>query len=148
MSVIVRDSPRLAFHTDLREVAAALGGVHREYLWFLSDIEAFPLRGGSLPPEFEPDPTGETHDQWVTGDRLDEIANSHTLQVVWGVFSAFPRDTSLAGELVEPRPTAEPWDRRTRHPDAEIEIVAFDSTFTAIAARDNRVERAFQRYFA
>lgn len=148
MSVIVRDSPRLAFHTDLRAVVAALGGAHRDYLWFLSDIEAYPLRGGSLPVEFEPDPAGGTHDQWVTGDRLDEIANSHTLQVIWGVFSAFPREASFAGGLVEPRPTAEPWDRRTRHPDAEIEIVAFDSTFTAIAARDPKVEETFQRYFA
>ena len=148
MSVIVRDSPRLTFHTDLREVVAALDGVHRDYLWFVSDIEAHRLGDVPFPVELEHDADGYTNDQWVTGERLDEIANSYRLQVVWGVFSAFPRDAPFAEGVVEPRPTAAPWDRRTRHPDAEIEIVAFDSTFTAIAARDPKVEEAFRRYFA
>ena len=148
MSVIVRDSPRLTFHTDLREVVAALDGVHRDYLWFLSDIEAHRLGDGPLPVELQSAAGGYTNDQWVIGDRLDEIANSYSLQVVWGVFSAFPPDAPFAGGVVEPRPTAEPWDRRTQHPDAEIEIVAFDSTFTAIAARDPNVEEAFRRYFS
>jgi hypothetical protein len=148
VTVIVRDSPRLTFHTDLREVVAALDGVHRDHLWFLSDIEAAPLGDAPLPVEFEWDAAvGGTHDHWVTGERFDEIARRHRLQLIWGVLSGFPRDTPLAGNDLEPRPTAEPWDQRTRHPDAEIELVAFDSTFTAITAREPQVEEAFRRYF-
>jgi hypothetical protein len=148
MTLIVRESPRMRFHSDLREVVAALDGVHRDYLWFLSAVDAHRLGDGPFPVEFEHNGEGDTNDQWVTGDRLEEIANSYSLQVVWGVFSAFPRDAPFAGGVVEPRPTAQPWDRRTRHPDAQIEIVAFDSTFTAITARDTEVEAAFGRYFS
>lgn len=151
MTLVVRESPRMRFHTDLREVVSALDGVHLGYRWFLSDIEAGPIGVvASLPLELQYDSAGEAQDCWLTGTRLDEIANQYDFQLIWGVLSAVHPEAVPEGKNLEPRPIADghPPTGTIQHPDAQIEIVAFDSTFTAITARDTEVEAAFGRYFS
>lgn len=151
MTLVVTESPRMRFQTDLREVVAALDGIHLAYLWFLSDIEVNCIGvDPSLPLELQLDAAGETADCWISGQRLDEMASQHDIQLIWGVLSAFHPESVPERTGPEPRPIAEGHSPtgETQHPDAQIEIIAFDSTFTAITARDREVEAAFGRHFS
>jgi hypothetical protein len=136
---------------DLREVVAALDGAHLAYRWFLSDIEANRIGvEASLPVELQLDAAGDTADCWLSGARLDVIANHYDFQLIWRVLSAFHPEAVPERTNPEPRPIAEGHSPTgmIQHPDAQIEIIAFDSTFTAISARDTEVEAAFGRYFS
>jgi hypothetical protein len=154
--IIVRESPRMRFQTDLREVVLTLDGAHLGYRWFLSNFQANQLGvdqiGVEAPPpvELQYGTAGDTHDCWLSGARLDEIANQYDFQLIWGVLSALHPDAIPEGKNLEPRPNAYGHlpTGTIQHPDAQIEIIAFDSTFTAITARDTEVEPAFGRYFS
>jgi hypothetical protein len=148
VAVAVYQSEKMRFHTDLRVTFEALGNCQTNYRWLLTGFEVNPLADG-LPPELLPVEDGRGVrwiDQWMSGERLDEVLREYDFQLIWGVLSGFDRthsESSLPAEL----PEAEGYTGSVRLSDAMIEIVAFDSTFTAVAARDPQLEKSFGAFF-
>ena len=149
MAVAVYRSEKLRFHTDLRVTFEALGNCQTNYRWLLTDLEANPLADG-LPRELLPVEDGRLGnrwvDQWMSGERLDAIVREYDFQLIWGVLSGFDR-THTESSLPAGLPEAEGYTGSVRLSDALIEIVAFDSTFTAVAARDPHLEKSFGAFF-
>jgi hypothetical protein len=148
VAVAVYQSEKMRFHTDLRVTFEALGNCQRNYRWLLTGFEVNPLADG-LPPELLPVEDGpgvRWIDQWMSGERLDQILGEYDFQLIWGVLSGFDR-THSESSLPTERPQGEGYTGSVRLSDALIEIVAFDSTFTAVAARDPQLEKSFGAFF-
>ena len=150
MATLLRESPAMPFHTDVRAVFAALGDLPRRRDWLLTDLDCFAVDGLPLPARLL---RGDA--AVVPGAALDDFLTRHEVQFLWGVLSAFP-----PGSV--PDPAALPDDRRPyadgnpalwegepaiQHPRAELELVCWDSTFTLLIARDPAVEAAFRDAF-
>jgi hypothetical protein len=138
-------SARMPFHTDLRKVFEALGWCETQFRWLLSSVDAWPGVSG-LPDELLP--KDDAISIWVSGSRLHEIVTSYDFQLVWGVLLGFDLNHSLDEEMELTRsPTPLDFRGAIQHPAAALAIVAFDSTWTAVAARDRELEQAFASYF-
>src|SRR3954447_6457517 len=93
VAVAIYRSDEMPFHTDLRVTFEALGNCQTNYRWLLSGLEVNALAAG-LPPELLPVEDGHGIrwiDQWMSGERLDEILREYDFQLIWGVLSAFDR---------------------------------------------------------
>jgi hypothetical protein len=133
----------MPYHTHLREVFRALGDCETRVRWLLSGMWA--IGNPTLPGER----LDEAPDVWVSGERLQEIVEGFRFQLVWGSLSGFPPDHELnESEELANAPSPLQFRGAIQYPNAEIEIVAFDSSFTAVVARDSELEQAFKAHFA
>lgn len=125
MNLILENSTRIPWFTDVGATFSAMGVDPRAYDWYVSDVETgapFPvLNKGNL---------------WVTGEDLAKALLGEPTQFMWGVFSAFPPGVRVA---VEKAPSADGnpafWrspDVRPQLPGACFEVVCWDSSATLL----------------
>lgn len=88
-----------------------------------------------------------------SGLELQRILDTHQLQFVWGVLSGFRPGRIPDVSALDPYPIAEElstlWsaNAKVQRPDAEIEIVCFDSSFTSLRTCRPELGNRFARYF-
>jgi len=126
------------YFTYMGPVLAPIEEYIRQYNWLITDCDIY----------WRPDErVGNPGYDWLSGDVLLEIVQQYDIQFVWGVFSAIPKDVPLervlpgdaSGSLpyADCNPNLWTIPFSIQHPLAEIEIVAFDSSFTLIKAKNN-----------
>jgi hypothetical protein len=147
MPLLLEDSDSMPFHTDLVEVFRALGGAQRDFDWLITNLECIPLGGHDLPVPLR------SEDVVLSGADLTRLVESTPLQFLWAVLSGFAPGTAPPAETVEPYPFADGngalWKPgvHIQHPDAQVEIVCWDSGATLFFARDTMLEERFKSYF-
>lgn len=155
-NLVVRTSPALTYHTDVRAIIRALGEVVCDYEWFITDLECLAIGHRELPAALHPE-----NGTWmrsdtairVSGTELRALVEEAELQFVWGVMSAFRPDRAPRTDSLDPYPIADglesTWsaDAQVQHPDAEFEIVCSDSSFTSLRTRNAEIGRRFAQAF-
>jgi len=113
----------------------------RSLNWRLTYVET----GGSLTKEYS---FGDCLEEWISGDDLwDEIMKYPDIQWWWGLLQGFSKEYSSEHSkkygLVDIKMDEEIWKNPVsmRHPDASIEIEAFDSSLSIVIAKDEDVLR-------
>jgi len=155
-NLILQSSPRMAYHTDVQAIFRALAGAQFEYEWIVTDFECIALGHSRLPEALHA--TGNEHRpanraERFTGLELQRIVDQHHIQFVWGVLSGFPPDRVPDLSTLTPYPIADGlstlWsaDATIQHPDAEVEIVRTDSSFTSFRTRRQELGDRFASYF-
>lgn len=125
------------YYTDMLKVIKAIGGKNLDYNWLITEIET------STGDYFEDDYIILTNEELL--DKLE----SKKIQWIWGTFSAIPKKYKQEEILKYNLPGVENIDKKEikpQHPLAEIEIIAYDSTFVQIIAKDEIAEK-FKRMY-
>lgn len=112
----------------------------KQYNWLIADYECYPSEKSTADRL-----NGEWC--WLSGTEFSEIVEED-FQWIWGCIFAFPQNISLEEVLAYELPTADGnskmWKKplSMQHPLSEIEVIAWDSTFTvAIDRKGVFVER-------
>ena len=118
------------YYTDILKVVNAIGGRNLDYNWLITEIETS---------------TGDYfNDEYVivsNDELLDDLENKE-IQWIWGTFSAIPKKYKQEEILKYNLPGVENIDKKEikiQHPLAEIEIIAYDSTFVKHIAKDKTI---------
>ena len=142
MNLILEDSPQVPYFTDVAACLAALGVHAQDFDWFVSNIEA----NGPLPETLR-----TSHGAWLSGEAL-ALMLTPGLQVIWGVFSAFP--VGQRPVIAEP-PCADGnpdfWnvpDMHVQAPGAGFELVCWDSSATLLIGLSAEQAARFMRTYA
>lgn len=120
------------YYTDMLKVVKAIGGKNLDYNWLITEIET------STGDYFE--------DEYIilTNEELLDKLESKKIQWIWGTFSAIPKKYKQEEILKYNLPGVENIDKKEikpQHPLAEIEIIAYDSTFVQIIAKEEIAKR-------
>lgn len=125
------------YYTDMLKVIHAIGGRTLDYNWLITEIET------STGDYFKDDYIILTNEELL--DKLE----SKKIQWIWGTFSAIPKKYKQEEILKYNLPGVENIDKKEikpQHPLAEIEIIAYDSTFVQIIAKEEIAKRFKKMY--
>lgn len=143
MNLILENIPDIPFYTDMNALFDVLGwACCREHDWLISDVEGFVCHNAH---DVLPNPL------WITGSALEKLLrdNPHQ-QFIWAVFSAFKPNTLIDNTIIPFADSDHFWQDtplKPQHPQAEFEIVAFDSSLTLlIGLPDKWATNVIQRY--
>ena len=126
------------YYTDILKVVNAIGGRNLEYNWLITEIETS---------------TGDYfNDEYVivSNDELLDNLENKEIQWIWGTFSAIPKKYKQEEILKYNLPGVENIDKKEikiQHPLAEIEIIAYDSTFVQLIAKDKTIAEKFKKLY-
>lgn len=126
------------YYTDVLKVVNAIGGRSLNYNWLITEIETS---------------TGDYfYEEYVilSNDELLDNLENKEIQWIWGTFSAIPKKYKQEEILKYNLPGVENIDKKEikiQHPLAEIEIIAYDSTFVQLIAKDKTIAEKFKKLY-
>jgi hypothetical protein len=126
------------YYTDILKVVNAIGGRSLNYNWLITEIETS---------------TGDYfNDEYVivSNDELLDKLEKKKIQWIWATFSAIPKKYKQEEILKYNLPGVENIDKKEikiQHPLAEIEIIAYDSTFVQLIAKDKTIAEKFKKLY-
>lgn len=126
------------YYTDILKVVNAIGGRSLNYNWLITEMETS---------------TGDYfYEEYVilSNDELLDNLENKKIQWIWGTFSAIPKKYKQEEILKYNLPGVENIDKKEikiQHPLAEIEIIAYDSTFVQLIAKDKTIAEKFKKIY-
>lgn len=126
------------YYTDILKVVNAIGGRNLDYNWLITEIEVS---------------TGDYfYEEYVilSNDELLDNLENKKIQWIWGTFSAIPKKYRQEEILKYNLPGVENIDKKEikiQHPLAEIEIIAYDSTFVQLIAKDKTIAEKLKKLY-
>lgn len=126
------------YYTDILKVVNAIGGRSLNYNWLITEIETS---------------TGDYfYEEYVilSNDELLDNLENKEIQWIWGTFSAIPKKYKQEEILKYNLPGVENIDKKEikiQHPLAEIEIIAYDSTFVQLIAKNKTIAEKFKKVY-
>ena len=126
------------YYTDILKVVNAIGGRSLNYNWLITEIETS---------------TGDYfYEEYVilSNDELLDNLENKEIQWIWGTFSAIPKKYKQEEILKYNLPGVENIDKKEikiEHPLAEIEIIAYDSTFVQLIAKNKTIAEKFKKVY-
>jgi hypothetical protein len=90
------------------------------------------------------------HDYFVLNkEQFEKLYQSNT-QIIWGIISAIPKNVELNSNLIS-NLSAEDLNAWKSNefliPESYVEIVAFDSGYTIVKFKDEKLSNKFKEYF-
>lgn len=126
------------YYTDILKVVNAIGGRSLNYNWLITEIET--STGDYFYEEYV----------IVSNDELLDNLENKEIQWIWGTFFAIPKKYKQEEILKYNLPGVENIDKKEikiQHPLAEIEIIAYDSTFVQLIAKDKTIAEKFKKLY-
>ena len=132
-------------HTCLASLFKAIDNQQLHYNWLITDYE------GCAEDEQICDKLEQEY-CWLTGEELTEIIEKEDFQWIWGILLGFRKEIALSKILESPLPDIEKatfWKNPVsiQHELADIEIIAFDSTYTVFKSKSKELYEGFRRYY-
>lgn len=138
------------YYTMLKQVLCDLELINKDYLWLISDIEAYPRK------EKYQDIVQEDYLLMSTRE-LVEMLDYDDFQWVWAVFSAIPPNYKAEDILKFELPHIQGLEDeehnlfegvpKTQHPYAEFEICAFDSSYMFMTTDKEELISLFKKRY-
>lgn len=141
MNWILRSTKKIKFHTNLNEVLKPIWDDLTEYDWILTDLDF--ITNDEIPVNFD-------QDYFILNKEQFKLLYLSDTQIIWGIISAVPKNSALDLNLIS-NLSAE--DEKAWISDqfiiaeSVIEIVAFDSGYTIIKFKAEKLSNAFKDYF-
>jgi len=144
MNWIISKTSKFNFHTDLKQVLAPLREDIHQFSWLVSDLE---LNTDQL----EKLPVNHQQAYFLLSSEKMELMLEINPQVIWGVFSAMDSKISPTihpDQLPYVNGNPHIWENGKLQTEAsQIEILAFDSTYTIVKFADKALSAKFKSYF-
>lgn len=132
-------------YTFMLEIIEAIGGKNLNYNWLITNIEAYPQN-----EKYNELVCGKEY-LFISNNELLDMLSKEDFQWIWGVFSAIPKEYQEKEVVKKCIPYADGnekiCDPIIQHPFADIEIVAFDSSYVFIVAKDEKIVNKFKRFY-
>lgn len=145
MNWLLRKSDKFTYHTNLNAVLAPILEDLASLNWLISDLDYMYWEEGIPPVNLEDDYFVLSPEQFT---QLVEAK----MQFVWGVLLGIPADCSVSintDDLPDVDINLAVWKNgNLQHPDAIIEVVCFDSSYTIVKFKDEALSAKFKAYFA
>ena len=133
------------YFTNLKEVFDVLGCSAIKYNWLLSDYDCniYPSAKIQMNERYV----------WLTGSEFVDILENHDIQFIWGVATAYAKETKFEDILRYPYPFADGneafWkpEITMQNPLAELEIISWDSTFLIVIAKSEEFVARFEKKY-
>ena len=144
MNWIIKNRSKLKFHTNLDVLLKPIEDDIQRFNWLINDLEINSSELGSLPINHDKD--------WfyISSKQMEELRISDT-QIVWGAFSAIDNKSNFQiNEDILPyaEGVSEIWKNgNLQVNESEIEIIAWDSSFTIVKFTDEYLSSKFKDYF-
>ena len=145
MNWIISKTKKLSCHTYLAELLKPIDDEIENYNWIISDFE---YNGTGSYVEL---PINYDHDYFILSPQQFKSLVDINVQIYWGVILGVPLYKTI--EVDENNlPFAEGNDLiwkngNIQHPDAEIEVICYDSSCTIIKFRHKALSDKFKNYF-
>lgn len=142
MNWIIRNTNKIEFHTNLKEILKPISTDLDNYNWLLCDLDF--ISDKKLPINFD-------EDYFILNNEdFQRIVDSQT-QIIWGVISAVPKNIDLKIDK-DNLPFVEGNDLVWKNSNlqvnnSEIEIIAFDSSYTIAKFKNQSLSEKFRKYF-
>lgn len=143
MNWIIGKSEKIQFHTYLDEIIAPIRDDVRDFNWIIADVE-FASWNEGLPVNMD--------DEYfiLSPDKFKELLDAH-VQFWWGVILGVSKAFDIVLDETK-LPFAEGngsiWKNgNIQYPDAEIEIVCVDSSYTIVKVKSELLSKKFHDYF-
>jgi hypothetical protein len=149
METLLEGRSRMPFYTDLRMVFRAIEGRQQDFNWLITNLD---FLGHNVDYD-RPPPFSDDLVHWMSGETLTRIVDDYDMQFVWAVLSGFPPAIELDPQSLEVEPFANGnrslWSAnpQIQHPQAEIEVVCWDSSATLLLCHDRSIGDGFRRFF-
>lgn len=147
MNWIIRKTLKLSCHTYLNELLVPILEDLERFNWLITDLEyntSGLFEGQKLPINHEDDYF------LLSENELHQLLDAR-VQIYWAVILGIPSFTKpLVDEQNLPFAEGNPliWKNgNIQHPNAEIEIVCYDSGYTIVKFRDLYLSEKFKSYF-
>ena len=144
MNWIIRNTSKLKYHTNLDILLEPIKEDIGRFKWLVADLEI-------NTSELEQLPINHSKDWFlISSDEMEKIRKTDA-QIVWGAFSAIDRDVDIiVTEDILPfaEGVEEIWENgnlQVKH--SEIEIIAWDSSYTIVKFTDEKLSKKFREYF-
>jgi hypothetical protein len=144
MNWVIYKSQQMQFHTYLNEVLASILDDIKEYNWLIADVEFHSDFEGKLPINME-------KDYFILSSAQFDILLKAEVQIWWGTVLGIPKIVEIKLDennlpFVEGNNLI--WENGIfQHPDAEIEIDCFDSSFTIVKFKNEALSNKFHQNF-
>lgn len=141
MNWIIRNTKKIKFHTNLNEVLKPIWDDLTEYDWILTDLDF--ITHNEIPINFD-------HDYFILNQEQFKLLYQSDTQIIWGIISVVPKNYELNTNLISYLSSE---DKRVWIPDqflipeSIIEIAAFDSGYTIIKFKEEKLSYKFKNYF-
>ncbi|AZA51586.1 hypothetical protein [Chryseobacterium sp. G0201] len=141
MNWIIRSTKIVKLHTNLYEVIKPIWEGLSDYDWVLTDLDF--MSDDEIPINFD-------RDYFVLNNEEFETLYQSRTQIIWGIISAVPTNTQLDLNLIS-NLSAE--DEKAWKPneflieESFLEIVAYDSGYTIVKFKDEKLSNQFKEYF-
>ncbi|WP_448702486.1 hypothetical protein ACFGVR_09050 [Mucilaginibacter sp. AW1-3] len=142
MNWVIRYSDKIKFHTHLHEVLAPLREEIKDYNWIITDVETGPYPEGFLINR-------EDECFILSPAQFDQVLNAD-VQFYWGMILGVPKVFDIVVDnanlpFVEGRLI---WKNgNIQYPEAELEIVCFDSSYTIVKFANEELSKKFHDHF-
>jgi len=144
MNWIIKNRSKLGFHTNLEVLLKPIEEDIERFNWLINDLEINSSEINSLPINHEK--------EWfyISSTQMEEIRISDT-QIVWGAFSVIDKkvDLQITEEILPyAEGVAQIWNNgNLQVNESEIEIIAWDSSFTIVKFTNEKLSNIFREYF-
>ena len=139
------------YYTFLKQILLDLDLVDKDYLWLISDIEAYPRKR-----EYKQLLTNNIYLLLNTKELLDMLEDDD-FQWIWAVFSAIPSSYQKEEILKLDLPYVENLEKgkynphidepKLQHPYAEFELYAVDSSYMFIISDNEELISKFKKSY-
>lgn len=134
----------MKYYTDMSVILNPIKGYLQDYNFLITDIEC----------NYYPDKRINYQEDYlfISPSELLDIVDTNEIQFIWGVFSAIPKYIPLDEILKYELPYSEGLHSLNeivvmQHPFAEIEIVAFDSSYLDVISIHEDIIQTIQKEF-
>lgn len=141
MNWVIKNSKKIKYQTNLEEILKPIWNDLLNYSWIITDVDF--INNSQIPLNFENDFF------FLDRNEFEKIMKSDT-QIIWGIISAVNNNTKIDAEkLLEiSSEKSEVWKENTfLIPESILEIVAYDSTYTILKFKEEKLSKKFKNYF-
>ena len=138
------------YYTMLKQILYDLDLVSKNYLWLISDVEAYPTK-------IEYEEILENDYLLISTSELVKMLEDDDFQWIWAVFSAIPSTYKKEDILNFNLPYVKYTDKgmydphndipRVQHPYSELEIYAVDSSYIFMISDDEELINRFKESY-
>ncbi|MET3536227.1 hypothetical protein [Chryseobacterium limigenitum] len=141
MNWIIRSTKIVKLHTNLYEVLKPIWEDLIDYDWVLTNLDF--MSDDEIPINFD-------KDYFVLNSKEFETLYQSRTQIIWGIISAVPKNTQLDINCISNLSAED--EKAWKHnefliEESFLEIVAYDSGYTIVKFKDEKISNQFKEYF-
>ena len=144
MNWIIRSTKKLHCHTNLNNLLDSSWIDISEFNWLVSDLDLVNFSKRTLPIDMR-----ENY-SILSSENFKELIESNA-QIIWGVISAVSKNTHInidENDLPFVEGNDLVWENgNLQVNNSEIEIIAFDSSYTIVKFKNQSLSEKFKKHF-